>query len=139
VEGEDRESRRHEDRGAAKAGEIVEDLDGALWTRALIDRARVLAAPMPARLPAWGIYDVFTLADGSQLFLAVVSDTQWPVFCHEFGFVDWAADAELAMNSGRVTRRDLIIPALRERLGACTKADLMARLFASKPMHSSQT
>jgi len=32
------------------AGEIVEDLDGALWKRALIDRARVLAAPTPARV-----------------------------------------------------------------------------------------
>lgn len=32
------------------AGEIVEDLDGALWTRALIDRQRVLDAPPPVRV-----------------------------------------------------------------------------------------
>lgn len=32
------------------AGEIVEDLDGALWTRALIDRQRVLVAPAPVRV-----------------------------------------------------------------------------------------
>lgn len=32
------------------AGEIVEDLDGALWTRLLIDRQRVLVAPAPVRV-----------------------------------------------------------------------------------------
>ncbi len=32
------------------AGEIVEDLDGALWTRALIDRARVADAPALVRV-----------------------------------------------------------------------------------------
>ena len=86
------------------------------------------APPMPARVSAWAVYDIFDTADGEQVFVAVVSDTQWPVFCREFGFPDWAEDAALTANSGRVARRDMIIPALRERLGACTKADLMARL-----------
>ena len=35
------------------------------------------AAPMPARVAAWGIYDVFTASDGTQIFLGVVTDTQW--------------------------------------------------------------
>ena len=35
------------------------------------------AAPMPSRISAWAIYDVFTVKDGEQIFLAVVSDTQW--------------------------------------------------------------
>ncbi|MFM7067389.1 MAG: CaiB/BaiF CoA transferase family protein [Gammaproteobacteria bacterium] len=86
------------------------------------------APPMPARISAWAVYDIFDTVDGEQVFVAVVSDTQWPVFCREFGFADWAVDATLAANGGRVARRDVIIPALRERLGACTKADLMARL-----------
>ena len=29
---------------------------------------------MPSRISAWGIYDVFTVNDGEQIFLAVVSD-----------------------------------------------------------------
>ena len=33
------------------------------------------AAPMPARISAWAVYDVFTVKDGEQIFLAVVSDT----------------------------------------------------------------
>src|ERR1700704_6096246 len=43
------------------------------------------AAPMPSRISAWGIYDVFTVKDGEQIFLAVVSDTQWALFCKAFG------------------------------------------------------
>ena len=43
------------------------------------------AAPMPSRISAWGIYDVFTVQDGEQIFLAVVSDTQWALFCDAFG------------------------------------------------------
>src|SRR3954469_5063818 len=42
------------------------------------------AAPMPARISAWAVYDVFTVKDGEQIFLAVVSDTQWALFCEAF-------------------------------------------------------
>ena len=44
------------------------------------------AAPMPSRISAWGIYDVFAVKDDEQVFLAVVSDTQWRIFCETFGF-----------------------------------------------------
>jgi crotonobetainyl-CoA:carnitine CoA-transferase CaiB-like acyl-CoA transferase len=39
------------------------------------------AAPMPARISPWAIYDVFTVKDGEQIFLAAVSDAQWLAFC----------------------------------------------------------
>jgi crotonobetainyl-CoA:carnitine CoA-transferase CaiB-like acyl-CoA transferase len=32
------------------------------------------ADPMPSRISAWAVYDVFTVKDGEQIFLAVVSD-----------------------------------------------------------------
>ena len=43
---------------------------------------------MPGRISAWGVYDVFTVKDGEQIFLAAVSDTQWKMFCEAFGFGD---------------------------------------------------
>jgi crotonobetainyl-CoA:carnitine CoA-transferase CaiB-like acyl-CoA transferase len=49
------------------------------------------AAPMPSRISAWALYDVFTVAGGEQIFLAAVSDTQWALLCAEFGFADLAA------------------------------------------------
>src|SRR4051812_33948714 len=54
------------------------------------------AAPMPGRISAWAVYDVFTVRDGEQIFLAVVSDSQWKVFCEAFGYADLAADTRLA-------------------------------------------
>ena len=82
------------------------------------------AAPMPSRISAWGIYDVFTVAGDEQIFLAVVSDTQWAVFCEAFAFADLKADARLRSNNQRVLARDWLIPLLRERLATRSAAEL---------------
>lgn len=84
------------------------------------------AAPMPGRISAWGIYDVFTVQDGAQIFLAVVSDTQWQLFCDAFGFADLRADHRLDSNNDRVRARDWLLPQLRERLAPRTAAELSA-------------
>ena len=84
------------------------------------------AAPMPSRISAWGIYDVFTVAHGEQVFLAVVSDTQWAIFCDSFGFADLKADVRLASNNQRVQAREWLMPLLRERLATHTAAELGA-------------
>ena len=84
------------------------------------------AAPMPSRISPWGVYDVFTVAGGEQIFLAVVSDTAWAVFCKVFGFEDLQADARLASNNDRVLARDWLLPLLRERLAAYNAAQLAA-------------
>ena len=82
------------------------------------------AAPMPSRIAAWAIYDVFTVRDGEQIFLAVVSDTQWAIFCDAFDFADLKADARLATNNDRVRARDWMMPILRERLTSRTTEEL---------------
>ncbi|MGE0099161.1 MAG: CaiB/BaiF CoA transferase family protein [Hydrogenophaga sp.] len=86
------------------------------------------AAPMPDRISSWGIYDVFQVADGEQIFLAVVSDTQWAIFCDAFGYHDLKADARLLGNNQRVRAREWLIPLLRERL-ALQKAAEVAAVF----------
>ena len=85
------------------------------------------AAPMPSRISAWGVYDVFTVKDDEQIFLAAVSDTQWALFCSEFGFGDLKADPRLALNNQRVLARDWLIPILRERIAPFSAAELSAR------------
>ena len=84
------------------------------------------AAPMPERISPWGIYDVFSVQGGAQIFLAVVGDTQWRVFCDAFGFGDLYADARLATNNDRVRARAWLMPMLRERLAAHTSEELAA-------------
>lgn len=84
------------------------------------------ADPMPARISAWAVYDVFTVKDGAQVFLAVVSDSQWKVFCEAFGYADLAGDPRLKTNNERVHAREWLIPLLRERLAAHGAAELSA-------------
>ena len=85
------------------------------------------AAPMPSRISAWGIYDVFTVKDQEQVFLAAVSDTQWHLMCEEFGFADLRADARLGSNNDRVRAREWMMPQLRERFAVYSAAELSAR------------
>jgi crotonobetainyl-CoA:carnitine CoA-transferase CaiB-like acyl-CoA transferase len=74
------------------------------------------AAPMPERISAWAIYDVFVVKGGEQIFLAVVSDTAWKIFCEAFGYSDLFNDPKLTSNNDRVLAREWLLPILRERL-----------------------
>lgn len=84
------------------------------------------AAPMPSRISAWAVYDVFTVKNGEQIFLAVVSDTQWTIFCDAFGYADLKADVRLTSNNDRVRAREWMMPILRERMAKNSAADLSA-------------
>ena len=87
------------------------------------------ANPMPERLSAWGIYDVFDCVDG-QLFLGVVTETQWKIFCEEFGFADFYADPRLATNAMRSGGRELFMPFLREYFAQWKRDALEAKVAA---------
>ena len=86
------------------------------------------AAPMPSRISAWAVYDVFTVKGGEQIFLAVVSDTQWAVFCKAFDLADLQADPRLVTNNDRVRARDWMLPLLRSRMAQHSAAEL-SRVF----------
>ena len=90
----------------------------------------VAAAPMPARISAWAIYDVFDTAGGGQLFVGVVSDQQWQAFCAAFDLADFAADQGLALNNDRVGARDRILPQIRALFADYETAELLARCEA---------
>ena len=85
-------------------------------------------APMPARISPWAIYDVFTVKDGEQIFLAVVSDAQWITFCDAMGYADLKADRSLATNNQRVRLRSTLLTDLRVRL-ALQSAAAIAAIF----------
>ena len=84
------------------------------------------AAPMPSRISAWAVYDVFTVRDDEQIFLAVVSDTQWAIFCEAFGLPELRTDPRLRTNNERVTARDWLMPVLRAELAGYSAAELSA-------------
>jgi len=85
-------------------------------------------APMPARVSPWAVYDVFTVKDGEQIFLAAVSDAQWMTFCDALGFTDLRADPALSTNNQRVQQRPTLLKTISERL-AQRSAEELTTLF----------
>ena len=85
------------------------------------------AAPMPARISAWAIYDVFETKD-DPVFIGVVTDSLWEKFCALFELSALWGDESLRENNARVIRRDAIIPHIREMIGSYTQAEIIAKL-----------
>ncbi|PJX28192.1 formyl-CoA transferase [Advenella sp. S44] len=86
------------------------------------------ADPMPSRISAWAIYDVFNVRDGQQIFLAVVSDTQWRIFCDAFELRQLQDNPELETNNQRVQARSWLLPLLQQHLARYSK-DELASIF----------
>lgn len=85
------------------------------------------AAPMPARVSAWAIYDVFETRD-EPVFIGVVTDALWVKFCDLFGLDELHADATLRENNARVDARDRIMPVIRDLIGGMTRDEVVTKL-----------
>ena len=85
------------------------------------------AAPMPARVSAWAIYDVFETKD-DPVFIGVVTDALWEKFCTLFGLDKLWADDTIRKNNDRVLARDRIMPQIRELISGFTRAEVVAKL-----------
>jgi crotonobetainyl-CoA:carnitine CoA-transferase CaiB-like acyl-CoA transferase len=86
------------------------------------------AAPMPARISAWAIYDVFETADDKPVFIGVVTDSLWEKFCTLFGLKALWADESLRLNNQRVLARDRIMPEVRALVKTFTRDAVIAKL-----------
>lgn len=85
------------------------------------------AAPMPARLSVWAIYDVFETKD-LPIFIGVVTDSLWQKFCALFALEALWADVSLRENNARVAARDRIIPEIRTMVSHFTRTEIIAKL-----------
>ena len=87
--------------------------------------------PMPARISAWAVYDVFeTAREDERLFVGVVSDSQWVAFCKAMDLSDLGDDPTLAANNDRVRSRDRILPRVRALFATFERAALVEKLEA---------
>ena len=86
------------------------------------------AAPMPARISAWAIYNVFETADDKPVFIGVVTDSLWEKFCALFGLDALWADETLRLNNQRVLARDRIMPEVRALVKTFTRDAVIAKL-----------
>ena len=77
----------------------------------------------------WGVYQLFTAADGEQVFIGITSNGHWERFCAEFGLDDLLADERLDDNAKRVAARAWLPGAHRARRCArYSSAELSERL-----------
>jgi crotonobetainyl-CoA:carnitine CoA-transferase CaiB-like acyl-CoA transferase len=83
--------------------------------------------PMPDRIRAWALYDNFKTLEGELVFVGVVTDTQWKVFCEAFGLQELLADPALKTNPQRVVARPKILPIVTDIFSKMRKQDLMAK------------
>lgn len=85
------------------------------------------AAPMPARISAWAIYDIFETRD-HPVFIGVVSDALWEKFCALFRLDALWADESLRRNNDRVRARDRVLPVIRDLVARYTRDEIIALL-----------
>ena len=122
---------RERDRG--KGGAVVES---ALFETAAFLMGQYMAynaltkepvPPMPARVSAWAVYELFETADGKRVFVGITSNQHWENFCREFARGDLLADASLASNELRVDGRKRLIPELVALFKALPASDIEKR------------
>jgi len=76
----------------------------------------------------WGVYHLFTAADGEQVFIGITSNGHWERFCDEFGLKDLQDDERLADNALRVAARDWLPGRIAEEMRRYPSAELAERL-----------
>lgn len=81
--------------------------------------------PMPARISAWSIYQVFHSADAQAVFIGIISEKHWQRFCEVFQWTDWLQDERLSTNNNRIDSRDWFLPELSNRIAQHTKETII--------------
>lgn len=82
--------------------------------------------PMPERVSAWAIYDLFPLSDGRQIFVGITTDNHWQRFCRLIDRQDLASDRTLATNNQRILARPRLLAVFRELFGGLDTARAVA-------------
>lgn len=89
------------------------------------------AAPMPNRISAWSVYDVFTFKGGEQMFVAATGEGQWHALCQLLGQSALLDDPSLATNNDRVLQRPRLLAHLAEVFATLDAQQLAVQLEAN--------
>jgi crotonobetainyl-CoA:carnitine CoA-transferase CaiB-like acyl-CoA transferase len=80
----------------------------------------------------WGIYQLFTAADGEEVFVGITSNGHWERFCKEFALGDLLADTRLDDNAKRVAARGWLPARIAEEMRRYPSAELAERLTRAR-------
>ena len=84
--------------------------------------------PMPNRVSAWSVYDVFTVKNSEQVFVAAVSERQWLILCEILEANELKENPDFATNATRVAHRAELLAQLGEYFRHWDKQQLMQKL-----------
>lgn len=87
--------------------------------------------PMPDRVSAWSIYQLFDTSDNEQVFVGIISEKHWALFCNAFQRQDWLDDPRLKTNNDRIAERDWFLPAVKEMLKGFSKQEIVDKCDAA--------
>ena len=92
------------------------------------DMTAVPSVPMPDRVHAWPIYDIFNTRDGQKFFIGVVTDGHWLSFCQTFGLTAFLDDPRLQNATDRIGARAWTVPIVAQKMANQDIADLETKL-----------
>lgn len=94
------------------------------------DMTNVPSTPMPQRVHAWPVYDIFDTSDNQKIFIGVVTDGHWEAFCKTYDLETFLNDERLKTASDRIEARAYTIPIVADRMRNVRASDLMQKLDA---------
>ncbi|MCP4074461.1 MAG: CoA transferase [Hyphomicrobiales bacterium] len=86
------------------------------------------SVPMPNRIHAWPVYDIFQTSDDEQIFIGVVTEGHWKIFCSTYGLQEFLDDERLQTATDRINARAWTIPIVAEIIARHTLPDLVENL-----------
>ncbi|OUR77268.1 formyl-CoA transferase [Alphaproteobacteria bacterium 46_93_T64] len=86
------------------------------------------STPMPQRTHAWPVYDVFETSDGEKIFVGVVTNGHWEVFCKTYGLEQFLEDDRLKTATDRIEARSWTIPIVAKQMALVKAEDLTTKL-----------
>jgi crotonobetainyl-CoA:carnitine CoA-transferase CaiB-like acyl-CoA transferase len=92
------------------------------------DMTAVPSVPMPDRVHAWPIYDIFNTRDAQKIFIGVVTDGHWLSFCQTYDLATFLDDPRLQNATDRIDARAWTVPIVAEKMSNQDIADLEATL-----------
>ena len=96
------------------------------------ERSEMPIPPMPERVSAWAIYQIFQTSDDRPVFMGLTTDNHWRRFCEILGWKDFLSDPELATNNQRVAVKDRIADRIAALFSGMEQADILDLLEQAK-------
>lgn len=81
--------------------------------------------PMPERVSAWAVYQIFECSDGRPLFVGITTDNHWVRFCKTVEWTDFLENDALKSNGQRIDNKTIILERFETFFASLDQAEAM--------------